>query len=64
MLMGFSQWVGSEKLRRDTGWRDRRILFSEGIRQYRGAYEAAVERGDEGLKKMMRRFEALTAGQK
>jgi nucleoside-diphosphate-sugar epimerase len=64
MLMGFSQWVGSEKLRRDTGWRDRRMLFSEGIRVYRGAYEAAVERGDEGLKKMMRRFEVLIAGQK
>lgn len=32
VLMGFSQWVGSEKLRRDTGWKDRRMVFSEGIR--------------------------------
>jgi hypothetical protein len=52
MLMGFSQWVGSEKLRRDTGWTDRRMVFSEGIEQYRIAYEAAVEKGDEGLAKI------------
>jgi hypothetical protein len=31
MLMAFSQWVGSEKLRRDTGWKDRRMLFSKGL---------------------------------
>jgi hypothetical protein len=35
MLMAFSQWVGSEKLRRDTEWRDRRMLFSEGLVGYR-----------------------------
>jgi hypothetical protein len=35
MLMGFSQWVGSGKVGRDTGWRDRRMLFSEGIVGYR-----------------------------
>jgi hypothetical protein len=35
VLMGFSQWVGSGKVRRDTGWRDRRMLFSEGIVGYR-----------------------------
>ena len=44
-VMGFSQWVGSEKLRKDTGWKDRRKLFSEGIHQYRLAYEVAIERG-------------------
>jgi len=45
MLFGFSQWTASEKLRRDTGWRDQRILFSRGLRQYRIAYEAAREEG-------------------
>ena len=42
MLIGFSQWVGSEKLRRDVGWRDRRQPFSEAVHTYRKAYEAAV----------------------
>lgn len=45
LLMGFSQWVDSAKLRRDVGWTDTRQLFSKGIRQYRLAYEAAIERG-------------------
>lgn len=45
ILMGFNQWVGSERLRKDTGWKDRRQLFSEGIHQYRLAYEVAIERG-------------------
>ena len=43
MLFGFSQWVGSEKVRRDVGWRDRRMLFSEAVHVYRKAYEAAVK---------------------
>jgi len=50
MLFGFSQWTGSEKLRRDTGWRDQRILFSRGLRQYRIAYEAAREEGYNAFK--------------
>lgn len=54
-LLGFSQYVGSEKLRRDTGWTDKRKLFSEGIKQYRVAYEAAVERGDERLSMMVQK---------
>jgi hypothetical protein len=33
-LTGWSQWVGSEKLRRKIGWRDKKIFFSEGIHQY------------------------------
>ncbi|KAH8589436.1 hypothetical protein B0O99DRAFT_725355 [Bisporella sp. PMI_857] len=45
VLFGFSQWTGSEKLRKDTGWEDRRLLFSEGIHQYRLAYEAATAEG-------------------
>ncbi|KUJ14889.1 NAD(P)-binding protein [Mollisia scopiformis] len=63
-LLGFSQWVGSEKLRRDTGWTDKRLLFSEGVKQYRVAYEAAVERGDERLAKLMKKVAGRHPGQK
>ncbi|KAL3421246.1 nad dependent epimerase [Phlyctema vagabunda] len=63
-LFGFSQWVSSEKLRNDTGWKDKRMLFSEGIKQYRAAYEAMVERGDEGLAKMFQKVAARAASQK
>lgn len=56
-LTGFSQWVGSERLRRDTGWRDRRMLFSEGAGFYRRAYEVAVERGDLGVLRIRRFIE-------
>jgi hypothetical protein len=45
--VGWSQWVGSPKLRADTGWTDKRMLFSEGIQQYRLGYEAAKELGFE-----------------
>lgn len=63
-LLGFSQWVGSEKLRRDTGWKDKRMLFSEGIKQYRIAYEAAVERGDEGLARVIKKVAGRKSNQK
>ena len=52
MLVGFSQWVGSEKLRRDVGWRDRRQLFSGGVHIYRKAYEAAVKLKSPGVEKI------------
>ncbi|THC90310.1 hypothetical protein EYZ11_010226 [Aspergillus tanneri] len=45
MLTGFSQWVSSEKLRQETGWKDRRLLFSQGVKSYRIAYEQAVRDG-------------------
>lgn len=45
MLLGFSQWTGSERLRADIGWRDKRALFSRALHQYRLAYEAAVASG-------------------
>lgn len=44
-LVGFSQWVGSQKLREDSGWTDKKPLFSERIRAYRIAYEQAAESG-------------------
>jgi nucleoside-diphosphate-sugar epimerase len=42
LLFGFSQWVGSDKIRKITGWRDRQMLFSENLPVYRRSYEAAV----------------------
>ena len=47
MLIDWPQWTGSEKLRRVTGWTDRRMQFGEGIGIYRMGYEAAVREGDE-----------------
>jgi nucleoside-diphosphate-sugar epimerase len=41
-LANFSQWVSSDKLRALTGWLEHRPTFSEGIEQYRIAYEAAA----------------------
>lgn len=40
-VAGFSQWVGSEKLRTETGWKDVRGLFSEEVGIYRRAFEAS-----------------------
>ncbi|KAL7947150.1 hypothetical protein V8C42DRAFT_319745 [Trichoderma barbatum] len=42
ILFGFSQWVSSEKLRELTGWRDRRMVFTENLHIYRLAYQAAA----------------------
>lgn len=41
-VTGFSQWVGSEKLRKDTGWKDVRPLFSEAVGVWRRAFEAVA----------------------
>lgn len=52
LLIGFSQWVGSEKLRRDVGWRDKRQLFSKAVHTYRKAYEAAVAQNHGNVQKI------------
>lgn len=44
-LVDFSQWVGSDKIRDELGWRDRRPLFSENIASYRVAFEEFVKLG-------------------
>ncbi|KAK3322675.1 hypothetical protein B0H66DRAFT_554931 [Apodospora peruviana] len=49
LVFGWSQWVASDKIRKVTGWSDSRPLFSEDMRVYRLAYEAAaVATGDSG----------------
>ncbi|KAH7098833.1 hypothetical protein BKA62DRAFT_750737 [Auriculariales sp. MPI-PUGE-AT-0066] len=47
MLWGYSQWVDSDKIRKVTGWTDKRPNFVDGIHVYRKAYEAAKTIGDE-----------------
>ena len=44
--------VGSEKLRKDTGWKNRRQSFSKGLRIYRKAYEAAVAQNHANVQKI------------
>lgn len=45
LVLSFSQWVGSEKIRRLTGWRNVRTLFSEDLGTYRRSYEATKRNG-------------------
>jgi nucleoside-diphosphate-sugar epimerase len=59
MVFGFSQWIGSEKLRNLTGWKESRPLFSKAVERYRLAYEAALVAGgagDESVERMKTRF--------
>jgi len=51
-IFDFTQWVESDKIRKLTGWRDRRPLFTEGIHAYRLAYEAAVKSESENVAKL------------
>lgn len=51
-VFGYGQWVNSEKLRQDTGWKDRRRLFSKGFGTYRKAYEASKKLMDPGAEKI------------
>ena len=60
-VLGFSQWVGSDKIRK-LGWRDVRAAFSDDMGVYRKAYEA---RGGDGvLKKRMEMAAEAAGGQK
>ncbi|RGP67893.1 hypothetical protein FLONG3_8361 [Fusarium longipes] len=58
-VFSFSQWVGSDKLRSLTGWKDRRALFSEGIHSYRLAYEAFKGRRHDNVAEIQRRIETV-----
>lgn len=40
ILMGFSQWVDSRKIRELTGWCDKRLSFQDGVSVYRKSFEA------------------------
>lgn len=54
-FFNFPQWVGSEKLRKHTGWVDRKPLFHEGYDLYRMAYEIAAKDKSEQYQRIVRR---------
>lgn len=56
LVFGYSQWVGSDKIRAVTGWGDRRPLFHENVGVFRLAYNAAKEGGSDNIAKTMRRL--------
>lgn len=49
LVAGFSQWVGSQKIRELTGWKEKRPLFAEGIERYKQEYESALNEEDQNL---------------
>ncbi|KAL4923591.1 NAD-dependent epimerase/dehydratase family protein [Aspergillus undulatus] len=62
VLIDFPQWTGSDKIRRVTGWRDVRPLFTEALRVYRLSYEAAVGGGHENVSKIKERERMFREG--
>jgi nucleoside-diphosphate-sugar epimerase len=52
-VFNFPQWVGSDKLRKDTGWTDKKPLFHEAYETYRRAYEAAAGHNTEQVQRVM-----------
>lgn len=63
VLIDFPQWTSSDKIRRVTGWGDKRPLFSEALHVYRLAYEAAVGDGlaSRQLERVTANFQGFTA---
>ncbi|ETS74510.1 hypothetical protein PFICI_14376 [Pestalotiopsis fici W106-1] len=57
-IFGFSQWVGSEKIRGLTGWSDRQALFTENLGVYRRSYDAAVASKHEDLSRVQSRVKS------
>ncbi|KAK4466336.1 hypothetical protein QBC42DRAFT_216738 [Cladorrhinum samala] len=56
LVFGWSQWVSSDKIRRVTGWTDKRPLFADNIGTYRVAFEAAAQAGADDVEKARRRM--------
>ena len=56
LVFNYSQWVDSTKIRKLTGWTDKRPLFSESLPIYRLAYEAAVRASDAGVARIRDRL--------
>jgi nucleoside-diphosphate-sugar epimerase len=58
LIFGYSQWVSSEKIRKLTGWTDKRMLFSENLAVYRKAYDsaAAAKASDVDRAKTLKQF--------
>ncbi|KPM39739.1 hypothetical protein AK830_g6844 [Neonectria ditissima] len=56
-VFSFSQWVGGDKIREVTGWKDKKLLFSENVGVHRRAYELLKEGGHDNIKEIQRRIE-------
>ncbi|KAH8699242.1 putative NAD dependent epimerase/dehydratase [Talaromyces proteolyticus] len=56
-LLKYTQWVSSEKVRSITGWTERRPSFTQGIEEYRLAYEAALAAKHYGTVKINSTFQ-------
>lgn len=59
ILFNFAQWVSSEKIRKLTGWRDKRMLWSTNLQVYRLAYEAEKQMGHENIELSLKRLAVL-----
>ncbi|KFH42238.1 UDP-arabinose 4-epimerase-like protein [Hapsidospora chrysogenum ATCC 11550] len=57
--LNFPQWVGSERIRRLTGWTDKRLLFSENVKAHRIAYEAQDKKGHENIGTVRERMKSF-----
>ncbi len=57
-VLGWSQWLGSDKIRMVTGWTEKRMLFAENLSVYRKAYEYAVKTEHDDVARVpeMKRF--------
>ncbi|KAI1423916.1 hypothetical protein F5Y12DRAFT_496493 [Xylaria sp. FL1777] len=60
-VLGYTQWVDSTKIRKLTGWTDKRLLFSENLSVYRHAYDAAARAGDAGVARIQNRVAGWVA---
>ncbi|KAI1209327.1 NAD(P)-binding protein [Annulohypoxylon truncatum] len=64
LVLGYTQWVDSTKIRRLTGWSDKRMLLSENLHIYRMAYEEAAKRGHEGVLRVKERMGGILSSVK
>lgn len=55
-VFSFSQWVGSDKIRRVTGWKDKRTLFSENADVHRRSYERLKQGGHGNIAEIQSRI--------
>lgn len=60
-LFGFSQWVDSEKIRRLTGWTDKKPLFTEMFETYRLSFEEYLRVSDDKVTKLQARVVKMDA---
>ncbi|KAH7327774.1 putative NAD dependent epimerase/dehydratase [Stachybotrys elegans] len=60
--MNWSQWVSSDKIRRVTGWSDKRALLTEDLKAYRRSYEAFEAAGHDNITVIKERMDKLFEG--